>query len=139
MSKRGMKFTEAEAAKLSKGKSLVFFGEAGKIMKKAYGSFAYTNKFHAQMTLCDGIKFQSKKEAQYYRELKARIYAGEVKYFLPQVPIRLTGGVKYVVDFVEFWENGTVHYVDVKGHRTQVYKNKKKQVEALYPIIIEEA
>jgi len=97
------------------------------------------NKFHAIMTEVDGMKFQSKKESRYYLELKARVHLGEVKYFLRQIPILLPGGVKYVVDFVEFLTDGSVRYVDVKGCRTDVYKVKKKLVEATYPIKIIEA
>jgi hypothetical protein len=52
--------------------------------------------------------------------------------------MHLTGGVKYVCDFLIFWADDTVTFEDVKGMRTPMYKLKKKQVEALYPIIITE-
>lgn len=94
------------------------------------------SKYHNIITECDNIKFQSKKEAAYYRELCCRVHAGEALYFLRQVPFHLKGGVKYVVDFVEFWADGTVHYVDVKGHKTAMYKVKKKLVEASFPVKI---
>ena len=97
------------------------------------------SKYHNIIEECDGIRFQSKKEAKYYRELCCRVHAGEVKYFLRQTPFHLKGGVKYVVDFVEFWTDGSVHYVDVKGHKTEMYRVKKRLVEAAYPIEIEEA
>jgi len=97
------------------------------------------SKFRSVLTECDGIKFHSKKEARYYQQLKARIHAGEVKYFLMQVPFLLPGNVRYRVDFQEFWTDGSVHYVDVKGMRTETYKIKRRQVEALYPVRIEEA
>ena len=95
-----------------------------------------TNKFNAIMTELDGIKFQSKKEARYYSELKARVHLGEVKFFLRQVPFYLPGGVTYRCDFMEVWTNGDIRFIDVKGYKTQVYINKKKTVEALYPIKI---
>ena len=41
-----------------------------------------------------------------------------------------------VVDFVEFWADGTVNFIDVKGYKTPQYKRNKKLVEALYPIEI---
>ena len=44
-----------------------------------------------------------------------------------------------MVDFVEFWKNGEVRFVDVKGMRTPMYTVKKKLVEASYPIQIIEA
>lgn len=96
------------------------------------------HKFHAKPTDIHGIKFASKKEAAYYQELQLRVKAGEVIFFLRQTPFHLPGGVKYICDFVEFWADGTVHFIDVKGTKTPMYKTKKKLVEALYPISIEE-
>ncbi len=96
------------------------------------------HKFNARTTDVDGIKFQSKKEARYYQELKLRQKAGEVVFFLRQVPFDLPGGVKYRVDFVEFLADGSVRFVDVKGMKTETYKTKKRIVEATYPIQIEE-
>ena len=96
------------------------------------------HKFNAVKTELDGINFDSKKEAKYYIELKLRIKSGEVIFFLRQVPFDLPGKVKYRIDFQEFHSDGTVHFVDVKGKKTDMYIAKKKIVEALYPIEIEE-
>jgi hypothetical protein len=96
------------------------------------------HKYKAVQTISDGIKFQSKKEARYYDELKLRQKAGEVVFFLRQVPFDLAGGVKYRCDFQEFRSDGTVHFIDVKGKRTTEYIARKKMVEALYPVEIEE-
>lgn len=96
------------------------------------------HKFHAVATECDGIRFDSKKEARYYKQLKTRKTAGEIVQFLRQVPFHLPGGVRYVCDFQEFHADGTVHFVDVKGMQTPEFKAKKKMVEQLYqPIKIE--
>ena len=95
------------------------------------------HKFHAKPTDYKDIRFHSKKEAQYAAELDLRIKAGEVVFYLRQVPFDLLG-VVYRVDFAEFWTNGEVHFVDVKGMRTREFITKKKQVEALYPVKIEE-
>ena len=95
------------------------------------------NKYNAQKTKVDGITFDSKKEANYYCTLKLRQRAGEIKYFLRQIPFDLPGGVKYRCDFVEFWTNGDVKFIDVKGVETKEFKLKKKMVESLYPVIIE--
>jgi len=94
------------------------------------------SKYNAVITEAMGIKFHSKKEARYFMELRCRQQAGEVLYFLTQVPIRLPGNTKYVVDFLEFFSDGSVKYIDVKGHRTAAYIKNKKQVEAIYPIKI---
>ena len=52
------------------------------------------------------------------------------------MPFHLPGNIKYVVDFVEFWRDGTVTFTDVKGRRTKDYIRNKKQVQALYPVEI---
>lgn len=95
------------------------------------------HKFNAVRTEVDGINFDSKKEARYYQQLKLRVSAGEVLFFLRQVPFHLPGGVRYVVDFQEFHADGTVHFVDVKGVQTKDFVMKKKMVESIYPIEIE--
>jgi len=95
------------------------------------------HKFHAVATECDGIKFSSKKEARYYGSLKLKVAAGQVVFFLRQVPFHLPGGVRLVVDFVEFRADGAVHFVDTKGVETESFKAKRRLVEAIYPIQIE--
>lgn len=85
----------------------------------------------------DGINFDSIAERRYYRELKARKDAGEIEYFLMQVPFHLPGSIKYFCDFMVVENGGAVRYVDVKGVQTRVFINKKKQTEALYPVKIE--
>jgi hypothetical protein len=95
------------------------------------------HKFHAVATECDGIRFSSKKEARYYLQLKLRVVAGEVLFFLRQVPLHLPGGTRLVVDFLEFWADGSVHFVDTKGVKTEAFKIKKREIEAAYPITVE--
>lgn len=97
------------------------------------------HKYNAQPVDIDGYRFPSKKEGRYYQELKLRVKAGEVVFFLRQVPFHLPGGVTYRLDFMEFRSDGTVHCIDTKGYKTSQYKDKKKLVEALYPVEIEEA
>ncbi|MEQ5770026.1 DUF1064 domain-containing protein [Halomonas sp. H33-56] len=96
------------------------------------------SKYGNRRIQVDGRTFDSKKEARYYGELKVRQQAGEVVMFLWQVPFHLPGGTKYIADFVVFLATGEVEVVDVKGVRTDVYRLKKRQVEALYPITIKE-
>ena len=98
----------------------------------------FHHKFRARQTEYDGIKFPSKKEAEFYLDLKMRQLSGNLLFFLRQVPFHLPGNVRYVVDFVTFDPDGTVHFIDTKGMRTESYIAKKKIVEALYPIEIEE-
>jgi len=91
------------------------------------------HKYGAKPTEVDGIKFGSKREAAYYSELKLRQRAGEVIGFLMQVPLRLTGGVIYRMDFLEFLTDGTCKGVEVKGFETATWKLKKRMVDELYP------
>lgn len=85
----------------------------------------------------DGITFDSKKEARRYGELKLLRAAGEC-WFLRQPRFDLPGGTKYTADFQVFWKDGRMSVEDVKGYRTAAYIRAKKQVEALYPVTIEE-
>ena len=94
------------------------------------------SKYHAVPLEVDNIRFASKKEARRYQELKALQHAGDVKFFLMQVPFQLPGNVKYRLDFMVFWKTGNITYEDVKGFRTPIYKIKRKQVEGIYPIKI---
>jgi hypothetical protein len=79
------------------------------------------NKFNAKMTETAGIKFATKKEAAYFRELQARQHMGEIKYFLRQVPFDLPGHydngkvVRHFVDFAICRPDGTFQFVEVKG------------------------
>jgi hypothetical protein len=95
------------------------------------------HKYNAKPTEVDGIRFDSKKEAEYYSTLKLRVKAGDVLFFLRQVPIHLPGGTKLVIDFLEFHADGSVHFVDVKGHETDAFKIKRREVEHHYPFEIE--
>jgi len=95
------------------------------------------HKFSAKKTERDGIKFPSKLEARYYDKLKIAQKSGDLLFFLMQVPIRLPGNTIYRVDFVEFWKDGNVKFIDVKGMPpTETFKIKKRQVEQLYPFEI---
>lgn len=96
------------------------------------------NKYHNEPTTVDGIRFDSKREARYYEQLKIRKSTGEVAYWLRQVPVHLPGGTKYVVDFLVFFTDvdRAPEYVDVKGRETPVFRLKKREVEHHYPFRI---
>ena len=98
---------------------------------------ARRNKYGNCPQTVDGIRFASKREARQYEHLKLQKQVGEVSYFLMQVPIRLSGGTRYIVDFQVFMADGTVRYLDAKGRETDVFKIKRREVQAQYPIRIE--
>ncbi len=95
------------------------------------------SKFHAVICEADGIKFRSKKERKRYLELST-LKSARMCWFLRQVPFYLPGNTKYVLDFLVFWTDGKISFEDTKGHRTAMFIMKKKQVQELYPIRIEE-
>jgi len=109
-------------------------------VKKRKKESKYKNKW----TEVDGIKFQSEKEANRYGELKLLKREGSVLNFIRQVHFHLPGGVDYVLDFMVWWRalpmGGAprITYEDVKGFRIDSFIMKKKMVEDLYPIKIEE-
>jgi hypothetical protein len=99
-------------------------------------NFKKKNKYNAVATMVDGFRFDSKKEAAYYVGNKLLQAKGEIVLQLRQVPFHLPGQVTYRLDFLEFYSNGNVRFVDVKGRDTPMSKLKRKQVEALYDIEI---
>jgi hypothetical protein len=95
------------------------------------------HKFQAKPSEEDGIRFASKKERAYYQGLKLRQMSGEVLFFTRQTGLDLPGKVRHFLDFVEYWADGTVHFVEIKGFDTPLGKLKRKQVMDLYPINVE--
>lgn len=100
-------------------------------------------KYHNSKTVIDGIRFDSKKEAKRYLELKILEKAGVIKELKRQVPYILIDkscygrAIKCVADFV-YLENGQLVVEDVKGVRTPVYKLKKRLMAEVYGIEVKE-
>ena len=97
----------------------------------------HNHKFKAKPVTDDGSHFPSKLEHRYYQRLQLLQRAGEVLFFLRQVPFHLPGGVRYLVDFQVFYSYGSISFVDVKGIDTPLSIAKRKMVESLYPVEIE--
>lgn len=95
------------------------------------------HKYNAKICESNGIKFASKRERHWYNILKMQQKNGEVLFFLRQVPIDLPGITTYRVDFVVFYANNDIAFLDVKGVETEIFKMKKRQVEEIYPFKIE--
>ena len=94
------------------------------------------SKYNANKVEVDGIKFDSQKEAEYYKELKLRLQAGDIKGFCRQAEFVLANNVRYKADFVIFNDDGTADIVDVKGFKTETYKLKKKLFEDKFDLKI---
>ena len=95
------------------------------------------HKFKAIATEHDGIKFPSKREAKAYADLMLEKRAGIVLFFLRQCPLHLPGGTRLVIDFIVFYADGSVRFIDAKGMETPGFRVKKREIEAVYPITIE--
>lgn len=85
----------------------------------------------------DGKRFDSKLERDYHDQLVLRWKAGDVRWFIRQVPFELEGGVVYRADFLVVTSAGDVEVVDTTGLMTQVKANKLKQMKARYGIEVQ--
>lgn len=103
-------------------------------------------KYHNRKTTVDGIIFDSKAEAERYKELKRLELIGVIKGLELQKTYRLCKGrwgngkpfsISYKADFV-YTLDGDVIVEDVKGYRTEAYQLKKKLMRAVYGIEITE-
>lgn len=101
------------------------------------------NKFLSKKIVVDGIKFDSKKEASYYGQLKIKKACGQIKDFQRQMRFNFSlNGVKigyYKADFVEELPDGSKQVVDVKSDFTRKlprYRKQKKLMLAFHSIII---
>lgn len=103
------------------------------------------NKYKNKKIIYNGIKFDSKKEAKRYTELKLLQKAGAIKELELQKKFELQPkyinnkgehirAITYIADFY-YYDNQKQCYIveDTKGYRTEVYKLKKKLFEYVYP------
>ena len=102
---------------------------------KKNGNYA---KYRNTKTEVDGIKFDSKLEAKRYEELKGLWNQGSIRWFIRQVPFVLDGGTRYYADFLVVWSDGHLTIEDCKGFANDVYKVKKREIEAKYDVDITE-
>lgn len=100
------------------------------------------HKYGAKKKQVDGITFASSKEARRYTILKALESQGLITDLACQVPypIFIKGQkiCELIMDFV-YRKDGAWVREDTKGFRTDVYKLKKKMVEAEYGFAILES
>lgn len=104
------------------------------------------NKYKNVKVEIDGIKFDSKFEAEFYfSELQWLQAAGEItkierqKAYLLQPAFKYQGktirAIHYVADFVVTYKDGRVEVIDTKGVQTKEYLLKKKLLLYKYPKI----
>jgi hypothetical protein len=90
------------------------------------------NKYGNKRVEVDGIRFDSKREAARWQELKLLERAGEIKGLERQVEYELIPkqpgerAVKYIADFRYIDHDGKTVVEDTKGVKTPVYILKRK-------------
>ena len=104
-----------------------------------------THKYNTKKVKVDGIKFDSKKEANRYLELKILERAGVISNLILQPKFLLQDGFErdgkkyrvifYIADF-EYIQDGKRIVEDVKGVKTDIYKLKKKMFLKKYPQVV---
>ena len=125
-----MSITEAEFKRL-------FPKQAAELDLSQKAIFARSSKYNAVKTEIDGIKFASKKEAEYYKNLLLLKQAGEVIDIKLQPEFELQEGyikdgakirpIKYIADFLVVYKDGHIEIIDTKGYKKdKVYLLKKK-------------
>lgn len=102
--------------------------------------YLYMNKYKNQVTYIDGKRFASRKEAMHFVYLRSLQDKGVINNLQLQTSLVFTiDGKKiftYKPDF-EYDDDFGHHIVDVKGVQTDVFKLKKKIIEAQFNCKIE--
>lgn len=114
--------------------------------KDLYPAQKKQNKYNAKKTIVDGTKFDSKKEAARYGELKLQMHVGIISNLTLQPEFVLQDSfryenktiraIKYRADFRYITSEGRDTIEDVKPSKrftTPVYKLKKKMFLKRYP------
>lgn len=107
------------------------------------------NKYKNKKVYVDGIRFDSKREANRYKELLLLEQAGEItdielqKDFLLIPPQKIGGkvverAVKYKADFCYKDSNGKMIVEDVKGMKTKDYIIKRKLMLYVHGVRVKE-
>jgi hypothetical protein len=120
-------------------------------VRRAFANRVKGHKYGATATTVDGIQFASKAEARRYSELRLLEKAGAIRGLTLQprydiyalafqaAPVKVAfykADFRYMVPLMgDKWKTVVE---DVKGVRTEVYRLKKKLVEAQYGIQITE-
>lgn len=103
------------------------------------------NKYGAIKKEYNGIMYDSTKEADYAIDLDLKIKAKIIDKCERQITYRLeVNGVlicKYILDFKEYYPDGKVRHVDVKGYKKgqafTLFQLKQKLMKAIYNIDVE--
>lgn len=106
----------------------------------------YYSKYGAKKTEIDGIKFDSKLEANRYMQLKFLEEVGKIKELRLQQEFELQPkfkdkegktirAINYIADFTYYNDKGEFIVEDTKGFETKEFKLKQKMLLYKYPDI----
>ncbi|MGO8422286.1 DUF1064 domain-containing protein [Rhizobium ruizarguesonis] len=101
------------------------------------------NKFGAKTTVFDGILFDSKREAEVYRDLKLLERAGRISGFERQRKFELIvngeiiGTYRADFAFIDHDQDGRFRVVDVKGVVTRDFRRVQKIIKAINNVDVE--
>lgn len=122
---------------------------AEKIGTQDPGGTQEKNKYGNRVTYVDGVRFDSKREAERYTVLLVRLNVGEISHLKLQPEFTILEAYtkpsgekvraqRYRADFSYVLPDGSLVVEDVKtdGTRTRVFENKRKLVEDKYGIEI---
>ena len=91
------------------------------------------HKFNAKPTIKNNIRFDSKGEARQYEKLLLLQKSGQIVGFLRQVPIHLKCGIRYTIDFLVFYADGSCEGIEYKGYETPDWVIRHKLALEEYP------
>lgn len=104
-----------------------------------YAVLAQRLKYGNIPTEYRGVKYDSKREAAYARDLDFLLHEknGKLKEWQRQVVVDLVVNerrvCKIIVDFLEIYHDGHERYVEIKGTETKDWKLKWALFDALHP------
>ncbi len=129
----------AEALKNNPQLGVVVGNVPRKVGKPVESHPSAKSKYNAVRTTYNNVNYASKKEANYAQTLDLRKKAGEIDFWLRQVPFPLPGNTVYRLDFITFasafsGKGWFVEFIEVKGFRTGLGELKRKQCEEIYKI-----
>ena len=94
------------------------------------------NKFNAKSSVYNGTYYHSQAEAGYAKTLDTLIKGGKVIKWERQIPIDLIVNdikiCRYYCDFKVWWTDGRITLEEVKGYETDIYRFKRRLLEAVY-------
>ena len=98
------------------------------------------HKYSARAVTVDGVRYPSKREAEYHAMLRQMHAAGQTPWWCEQGRFLLPGPTHYLADFVVLREplcdacQEKLVVVDTKGVKTAVYRLKRRQMRDVYGV-----